>query len=533
MPEENDRLGDPIETPQGDSALADLNVSPPPLLEAKPSQPLWVWAGLGGLVLAALFVIFVLPSIVQDYELPLAPRVEAPTTSSAAGGNAAVDTGISPFLAAQQARERKEAQDVLAVLLDRQLQLDSLRVEEWAGDAYASALADAAQGDESYRAQAFDAAAEAYARGLETLTALLTALPTELAQSLVTGEQGLVAGDAQLAIEAYELAALFEGFLADLADAEQNGASATPRPDPSPAQIGLTRARALDGLTDLFDAAARLRDKPEEQIVLLERAVSLDPFSKEAESLLAEVRAALLQRQFSQAMSQGYERLRAGAPTEAIARFEAAAALGINSAEATAAIAQTQTELANAELSFLQQAARVAEEAEDWSTAVGSYEAMVAIDANLAAVNASLDYAGKRARLDALLVAALDAPERFAEPEVFEETRDVYFTGRGIEQPGERLRGQLDALQLLLESSQIPLSIRFISDGLTEVTVLRVSELGAFEATRLDLKPGRYAAVGKRAGFREVREEFTVGFGLTPAVVIVRCDEPIGSALGR
>jgi hypothetical protein len=85
----------------------------------------------------------------------------------------------------------------------------------------------------------------------------------------------------------------------------------------------------------------------------------------------------------------------------------------------------------------------------------------------------------------------------------------------------------------LLESSQIPVSIRFISDGLTDVSLLRIGELGTFEATRVDLKPGRYAAVGRREGFREVREEFTVGFGLTPAVVIVRCDEPISAALGR
>ena len=116
---------------------------------------------------------------------------------------------------------------------------------------------------------------------------------------------------------------------------------------------------------------------------------------------------------------------------------------------------------------------------------------------------------------------------------MFDETRDVYFTGRAIDSPSPRLISQLDELQTLLEASQIPLSIRFISDGLTEVTVLRVSELGTFEATRLDLKPGRYAAVGRREGFREVREEFTVGFGLTPAVVIVRCDEPINAALGR
>ena len=232
-------------------------------------------------------------------------------------------------------------------------------------------------------------------------------------------------------------------------------------------------------------------------------------------------------------MSQGYERLQAGAPDAAIERFEAAAALGIKTDEALAAIDQTTTELINAEINSLLTAAQAAERNEQWDSAVAEYEAIVALDPNLPAVNAALDYAGKRAQLDALLIAALDAPERFAEPAVFEETRDVYFTGRAIEEPGPRLVSQLDTLQGLLESSQIPVSIRFISDGLTDVSLLRIGELGTFEATRVDLKPGRYAAVGRREGFREVREEFTVGFGLTPAVVIVRCDEPISAALGR
>ena len=232
-------------------------------------------------------------------------------------------------------------------------------------------------------------------------------------------------------------------------------------------------------------------------------------------------------------MSEGYTQLQAGSPQEAIARFEAAATLGVNENEARAAIAQTETEITNAKIAELQRRALDSEAREAWQEAVEDYDAIVAIDANLPTINRALDYAEKRARLDALLIAALDTPERFAEQAVFDETRDIYFTGRAIEDAGPRLIAQLDELQTLLENSQVPLSIRFISDGLTDVTVLRVTELGTFEQTRLDLKPGTYAAVGRRAGYREVREEFTVGFGLTPAVVIVRCNEAISTALGR
>jgi len=545
MPDHNDRFDDPSESV--DNSPADAGQSPtapktqaaPQLSEApqldkepqpldqfsdqKQSQPPWVWAGMGVLVLLALFVIFVLPGIVEDYELPLERRVEESLAVAPVPTAQRTEPGVSPFLEAQRARERKEAQDVLAELLSVQSELDELQVTRWAQTDYDAALALALQGDESYRVQEFGSARDAYQQALAQLTETKTSVPTVLEQMLISGEQALIAREADEAIAAFELAVVLEDSLVDLADGESN----------KEAQIGLTRALALEELIALLDSAERAAGNPTQQVSLLEQAVELDPYSVEAQQALAQARADQQQARFAAMMSEGYAQLQAGNPQEAIARFEAAATLGVNENEARAAIVQTETEIANAKIAELQQRAQTAEANEAWQEAVVDYQAIVAIDATLPAINRALDYAEKRARLDALLIAALDSPERFAEQAVFEETRDIYFTGRAIETPGPRLTSQLDELQVLLENSQVPVSIRFISDGLTEVTLLRVSDLGTFEQTRVDLKPGTYAAVGRRAGYREVREEFTVGFGLTPAVVIVRCSEAISSALGR
>jgi len=545
MPDHNDRFDDPSESV--DNSPADAGQSPtapktqaaPQLSEApqldkepqpldqfsdqKQSQPPWVWAGMGVLVLLALFVIFVLPGIVEDYELPLERRVEESLAVAPVPTAQRTEPGVSPFLEAQRARERKEAQDVLAELLSVQAELDELQVTRWAQTDYDAALALALQGDESYRVQEFGSAGDAYQQALAQLTETKTSVPTVLEQLLISGEQALIAREADEAIAAFELAVVLEDSLVDLADGESN----------KEAQIGLTRALALEELIALLDSAERAAGNPTQQVSLLEQAVELDPYSVEAQQALAQARADQQQARFAAMMSEGYAQLQAGNPQEAIARFEAAATLGVNENEARAAIVQTETEIANAKIAELQQRAQTAEANEAWQEAVVDYQAIVAIDATLPAINRALDYAEKRARLDALLIAALDSPERFAEQAVFEETRDIYFTGRAIETPGPRLTSQLDELQVLLENSQVPVSIRFISDGLTEVTLLRVSDLGTFEQKRVDLKPGTYAAVGRRAGYREVREEFTVGFGLTPAVVIVRCSEAISSALGR
>jgi len=124
-------------------------------------------------------------------------------------------------------------------------------------------------------------------------------------------------------------------------------------------------------------------------------------------------------------------------------------------------------------------------------------------------------------------VDAVENPERFSANDVFQQTLDVYYTGRAIDQPGFRLKNQLNMLEALLESSQVEIDIRLVSDSLTDVTLLRIGTMGTFEQRSISLKPGRYVAVGKRIGYREVREEFTVGFGQTPDSVVVQCEERI------
>ena len=226
MPDHNDRFGDLSESANNSGAAERKaaaeskaaaqaqpteQVPPPPLDQfspQKPGQPPWVWAGMGALVLLALFVIFVLPGIVQDYELPLERRVEESLATAPVAPQQRAETGVSPFLEAQRARERKEAQDVLAELLDTQSQLDALQVEQWAKMAYDSALALALEGDESYRVQEFGSARDAYQQALAQLSATLASVPTVLEQTLISGEQALIARDATTAIANYELATL-------------------------------------------------------------------------------------------------------------------------------------------------------------------------------------------------------------------------------------------------------------------------------------------------------------------------------------
>ena len=78
-----------------------------------------------------------------------------------------------------------------------------------------------------------------------------------------------------------------------------------------------------------------------------------------------------------------------------------------------------------------------------------------------------------------------------------------------------------------IEIAEIPLSVMLLSDNLTDVVVYKVGRFGRFSSRELHLLPGHYVAVGTRAGYRDVRVEFTLAPGQEPADVTVLCQEKI------
>ena len=475
----------------------------------------WIWFGLGGLLLLALLVIFVLPSIVSEYELPLERRVNS-IDIPAAETVANTTRAISPFEEAQRALQRKEAQDVLAELLTYQTELDALDVAVWGQQDYATSLEQASIGDEYYRTQDFVLARESYETGRVGLSSLIDSVSSVLEQALIEAEQALIELDSAEALTKYTLALLLD-------------------PENQLAQIGEQRALTLDDVSALLKEADDLVEDGELQQALANyrEVLDLDSYNEVAAQEIATVSLLITENEFAQIMSSGYVLLQAGEPEQAVAAFQRASRLGIKQDEAQAAISQTENEIANTEINRLSGLVTTAQQNEQWQEAVDQYDNVLAIDSNLLFAINGRDYADKRARLDRLLVEAVDNPERFSEDEVFEETRISYFIGRDIENPGHRLTEQLDELEAFLEYSLVPIDISFRSDNETEVTLLRIEDMGMFEQASLSLKPGRYVATGKRSGYREVREEFTVGFGLTPETVIVQCDEPIVSSSRR
>lgn len=480
----------------------------------------WVWVALAVLVLLALAVIFVLPRLVEEYELPLTPRVSqvAPPAAGTAPASAP-SPAISPFEEAQIARQRREAQDALASLLQRQTDLETNSVSEWAADAYAQAIAAARQGDEFYRTANYADAALAYQQSDQALAALQAQRRGEFERLMREGEAAMLAADAQTALARFALAALIDPTSVD-------------------ADNGVRRAQVLEQVEALLDDGEDLQERGELDAARerFQQAATLDPQHPDIAGLMARNDQLQQDARFNAAMSEGFAFLQQSRSDEAIAAFERALQIRPGNVQAQQAIDQTRTELTLAQIALQREQALALEAQEQWAQAVAAYQAVLALDPNLVFAQEGLDYSQRRLQLDTLLQTNLDDPVRLSDAAALAEAEQVYRIAtdllRDLQQdsdmrPGPRLTAQVERTGELLRLMQIPVTVTLVSDNATQVTIYQVGQLGAFSQTAVELKPGRYVAVGTRPGFRDVREEFVVGFGQSQDTLTIQCSEQI------
>ena len=124
-----------------------------------------------------IFVFFILPQLVTPDEV--APSVTDTEQAASSGnivasGSVANDTGNerSPFAEAQESALRRDAQEVLQLLLTLQESLAERGAAIWGEPAYVEALDHAAAGDTAYRERDFTGATAEYQLALDQLLAL-------------------------------------------------------------------------------------------------------------------------------------------------------------------------------------------------------------------------------------------------------------------------------------------------------------------------------------------------------------------------
>lgn len=500
-------------------ARLDLNLDDDTALPGHRQRPSWqgyILAVFATLAVAGL-AFLLLPRLITPVEL--APRQGA-TNDAAIVQSGAADPArnraqstqpqISPFEQAQRERERADAKTALDALLEIQFQLKEQQVERWAAEDYARAMELARSGDESYRANAFVEARDGYAAASAALQAIADSVPARLDEALSAGADALNALDAQTATDAFTTALAID-------------------PANTRAEQGLKRAATLDRVVEAFQRGETLERDGDVDAALAayKEALAIDPQFVPARNNVDRLNAQQRDADFNEQMSAAYAALSDNNPDGALVYFNRALKVRPDSSEARDGRSQAQFQISQQQIARHLDRAQKAEASEQWSRAVKEYDAALEIDSGLApALNGKRD-AATRAALDARLqrIAAPESP--ILGNDAIAAAEKLVRAAGSIPKPGPRLKAQLEDANTAIAAAKTPIAVNFGSDGVTDVTVFRIGNLGSFENHTMALKPGDYVAVGQRVGYRDVRIEFQVRAGMQPPTVTVSCTRRI------
>tara|TARA_B110000503_G_scaffold134110_1_gene212608 strand:- start:2975 stop:4495 length:1521 start_codon:yes stop_codon:yes gene_type:complete len=470
--------------------------------------------GLAVGIIALAAVVFILPNWV-DAKKPATDNV-TPNTAQGANGAAMQSAskenvpGRSPFAEAQESQARRQAQAALEQVLELQALLQDRAVMAWGEADYQAALAIAELGDAAYRDREFSVAISEYERAAAGLAALEESIPARIDATLTALIVDIEAGDssdAQINLDQ----------LIQLAPGHPERPTLTNRVAAIPA-VNTSLSAAHDAAAaDDFTAA----------VEATKTALTADPAHIGARKILGNYQKSATDARFRRAMSKGYVALDAAQFDVAETAFKAALAVRAGAPEPTAALIELATARTAATLKSLQRTGKKQEQGESWQQALATYQQAMQLDANVVFAKQGIARSQPRAELATALKTIVAEQARLIDPRVIREADATLLVALQIEAPGPVLAQQIAAVQAALDYAKTPVQVALRSDGVTDVTLLRVKRLGPFENTALTLRPGRYTAVGVRTGFRDVRIEFDVAPNSVAAPVYISCSEAI------
>ena len=464
-----------------------------------------------------LFVFFILPEMVSpDAVDPAGSAMTSNPVSNASadmrsttGAGAVTGEGRSPFAEAQESASRREAQEILQALLSLQESLAERGAARWGEPVYSEALNRAAAGDTAYRERDFELATSEYQAALDQLSALETGLPERIESLHGTLVAAIEAGDVPAAQARFN-------DVAEMAPADIRLIALEDRlialPEVIAALESATQAELAGNLDTAVEAAST--------------ATRADPAHERARTRLVELQAAQRRQQFTQAMTMGFGALASQRFDAAETQFRQAAALYPGAPEPDAALIEVDQARTQKTLMDLQAQGTQAETEERWADAVALYDQALEIDALLLFANEGRARSAPRAELDDRLGKIPAERDRLVDARIMGLAQGTLAEAEAIADSGPRLRAQISAARETLAYASTPVSVTIQSDGLTDITLLRVKRLGTLSNQSLALRPGRYTAIGMRNGYRDVRVQFEVRPDQANAVE-VRCVETI------
>ena len=464
-----------------------------------------VMVAAAGLAIAIVFVFLVLPSYVSA---PDAPNLGAIQPLAPAGTPASRET-VAPYRSLELERASAQAREKLGEFVEAQLLLEEeMNVALWGAEEMAT-MRDRANGaDRLFLEERYEESLAEYEGAVTDILALVQRGNEVFEEALAEGEEALSRRDQTAATAAFERA------LAIRAN------------DPR-AMDGQARAANLPALAaHLLEAQrAELRGDHGRAIEMLRKARAVDPTVPGLGDRIARAAAAKAKADYEAIVSAGFAALDAGDFATAHATFDRILAASPDDVTALAGRQQTKQAQIRAEIEALHARARQHEDAEAWDDALAAYDDALAIDGALEFARQGRERVRRRTQQTAAMQRFLNDPALLSSKREFNAAQELLARAAEDRSAGPAFRRSIDDFREILARAAEPIPLVLVSDNATDVVILRVGALGAFERHELALRPGRYTIVGSRDGCRDVRKEITLSAGMAP--VDIRCRERI------
>ena len=472
--------------------------------------------------LAAIGVVVLLPQqVAEQFTDALAELSPRKPESAAAPASGPSSEPLDQPAAAQdqegsvhQPEAKREAEDLLRRILQRQATLEADGIEIWGRERRQSSYPDALErlslANGHFDAERFVDAAGRYRETLSLLDQLQAGRSARLQAALRAGADALERGDDLAARNRFEIALALD-------------------PANAIAERGLERAQNLRHVLDLVRQGQDFEDsaKLDQARGAYAQAVALDGDYQPAQESLQRVEAAILTRDFQAALSKALKALQNKDFDTAQRALDRAEQLRPKAGEIEGIRQEVKAARQRAALERLRETATRHEKDEQWGKALQAYEQALKIDGQANFAVRGKARAAQFSQLTEQIEFYLADPERLQSPEPLTHARSVIEAAKSFPDAGDKLRQKRERLTGFVDSYSKPRTVVFQSDGKTDVTLHRVKHFGRFGELRMKLLPGLYTAVGTLAGYRDARVQFRVPPADEETIVVVRCEEQI------
>lgn len=485
--------------------------------EATRQRPLF-WAlaltmGAVGLMAVGIWGISILarqPLTVESPEKPAEPTVAAPPPTVPPAEEADVPPAAKPPESHQPATDLEAAEKNLAQWMLVREKLKTANAVEWAPEKVETIETAARQADAAMTGQAYDDAAGHYAAAAVDGEALLANRDDLFASTMQEGLDSLQA-DRPAEARAYFVQAL------------------KIKPDDTGALQGKAAADQREKVLDLM-ATGQSHEREERYDLALadyEAAIKMDNAYAPARQAVDRLKDQVAEAHYNRLVSDGLNAFYQNRLSEARRHIQAALQYHPGGHEAREALRQIDTSAREQQIARLRQQGQAAENGERWDSALKIYGAALAIDPALQFAVAGTARSRERIRIDKRLRYYLDHPENLSSERYLQEARDLLFVAEALSPRGPQLAAQIQTLDTRIQAAQTRIPLTVLSDGETEVAVLRVARLGRIKNQTLELRPGIYTIIGMRDGYKDVRQTIRLEADQQALQVTIACQEKI------